>query len=338
MVSIVIPVRNEERYVSRCLDALLQQEGLAAPLEIIVVDGLSDDRSREIVTCYTNSGQGAVRLLANPRRITSSALNIGIAAARGEVIIILGAHTVVAPDFVAESLAALGRSAADCVGGTLTTVGESDIARAIALAMSSPFGVGDARFRYSNVEGFVDTVAFGAYRRAVFARIGLFDEELVRNQDDEFNYRLRESGGRIYLAPSIRAKYFSRSTFTRLFSQYLQYGFWKVRVAQKHPRMMQWRHFVPAAFVSALAGLGLLSLFSNSARWALAALLSVYLAASLATSTAIAAKRGWRYLPLLPLAFACLHFGYGVGFLIGLVRFWRFGLRSVWSETGGRAG
>jgi hypothetical protein len=226
----------------------------------------------------------------------------------------------------------------------MKAIGNNPFGKAVALATSTPFGVGGGRFHYSDEEEYVDTVYMGAWPLRVFEKIGLFDEELVRDQDDEFNYRLREQGGRILLSPNIRSEYAVRSAPSALWQQYFQYGYWKVRVLQKHPRQMSLRQFVPPAFVLALlfpillfllSFLGLpspvLSLPSSLLRPLSLMIPSIYLFANLGASFWTASKRGWRSLPLLPLIFAILHLSYGLGFLVGLVKF-----ANRWSDKLGK--
>ena len=248
-------------------------------------------------------------------------------------------HCEVAPDYIRCCVSHLLRDGVEAVGGPLETIGESATARAIATAMSSRFGVGGSAFRVATSSTrFTDTVAFPAYTRAVIDRGGPFDEELVRNQDDEYNYRLRKLGVRILLAADVRSRYYSRATLTKLGSQYFQYGYWKVRILQKHPRQMQWRQFVPPLFVATLlAGVLLLPVFP-AARFFTGLLLSLYAAAVILAALLSAGRSKWQSLPLLPLAFATLHFSYGLGFLFGLLKFWnRFGKRSGSSEGHGIA-
>jgi GT2 family glycosyltransferase len=209
---------------------------------------------------------------------------------------------------------------ADCVGGALENIGEGFWGQAISLAMSSPFGVGDAHFRYSHQERYVDTLAFGAYRREVFDKIGLFDEKLVRNQDYDLNYRLRKAGGKILLTPAIKSQYYTRSSLRKLWSQYFRYGFWKVQMLRKHPRSVRVRQLVPPLFVSVLLLSGALSSISSLSAWVFAMVVVSYLCLSLAFSFSIAARNGWRHLPILPVIFACLHLSWGLGFLYSLAR------------------
>jgi hypothetical protein len=215
----------------------------------------------------------------------------------------------------------------DGVGGPLDTIGLTPRAAAIAAAMSSWFGVGGSAFRtVRDRTQLTDTVAFPGYTRAVMARAGDFDEELVRNQDDEYNYRLRKMGARILLAADVRARYYSRSSFASLWRQYLQYGYWKVRVMQKHPRQMQPRHFVPVMFVAALV-LSAVAAVVSPLGWVLAAAtLLAYGAATVAAVIAVRRTHAVASWWLLPVAFTTLHVSYGVGMLAGLVKFagrWR---------------
>jgi succinoglycan biosynthesis protein ExoA len=320
LVSAIVAMRDEETFIGKCLDSLAAQDYPQALLEVLVVDGRSTDRSREIVSAKQPS-LPHLRLLDNEKRISPAAFNIGLRESGGQVVIIISAHCYLAPDYVSRCVERLSKTDADCVGGPIQTIGETDTARAIALAMSSPFGVGDALFRYSDHEQYVDTLAFGAYRREVFQRVGLFDEELAGNEDDEFNYRLRSHGGKLLLTPAIRSFYYGRGSFAALCQQYFRYGLGKVRVTVRHPGQIRLRHLIPALFVASLVVSALLSLISPWFTLLLATIVGCYLVVSLSASVRVAAREGWRYVPLLPAAFACLHLSYGAGFLIGLGRF-----------------
>ena len=319
-VSVLIPMRNEERHIESCLRSLARQDYPRERFEVLVLDGASSDRSRDIVEEFAAGEELNLRLIDNPGRTTARGLNLGIAHARGDVIARVDAHAAVAPDFLRQSVDALTTTDADGVGGPIESVGRGLIGEAIALAMSSPFGVGNAHFRYSREAQYTDTVAFPTYRRQIFDRIGPFAEDVDYGEDDEFHYRLGDAGGRLLLTPKIRSTYYTRSSLPDLFRQYLAYGRAKVEVLRRHPRQARLRQFVPAAFVTALLGLGLLSLAARPFRRLLVLLLAVYLLASSLASLRIASQRGWRYAPLLPLTFACLHTAYGLGFLGSLLR------------------
>jgi succinoglycan biosynthesis protein ExoA len=238
------------------------------------------------------------------------------------VIVRVDGHCEVAPDYVRRCVTHL-RDGADAVGGPLETIGQTPMASAIALAMSSTFGVGNAAFRtVSHRTMTVDTVAFPAYTRAVVDRLGRFDEELVRNQDDEYNYRLRRHGGVIRLASDIRSRYYSRGSLRSLWRQYFQYGYWKVRVLQKHPRQMCLRQFVPPVFVATLAILAVLAIWSAWARAAFLTVVALYAAASVLQALRLAWRAPSR-LVRLPVVFGTVHVAYGSGFLTGLIAFRR---------------
>ena len=323
LVTIIMPVRNEAAYIQRSLGAVLAQTYPADHLEVMVVDGMSDDGTRPLVKAMARESSIHVELLDNPDLIVPPAFNRGLARAAGEMIIRVDGHCEIAPDYVECCIAALHETGADCVGGAMVTVGETAVAGTIATAQSSSFGVGGATFRVGSETGrYVDTIAFGAYRRDVFDRIGGYDEELVRNQDDEFNFRLIQSGGKIWLDPSIHSVYYSRASFRKLWRQYYQYGFYKVRVIQKRGGVPSLRHLVPALFVLGLIVTLLAALLAGRRRLALLIPLPYMVAAF--TASVSAARGRWWMLPLLPIAYLTLHLAYGVGFLHG-VWHWREG-------------
>ncbi len=333
LVSVIVAMRNEEAYIRKCLDSLAEQDYPADRLEVLVIDGRSTDGSRQIVS-ETGHRLLNLHLLDNEKRISPAAFNIGIKSAQGQVVTIISAHSYLAADYVSRCVEYLARTGADCVGGPIKTIGEHPTAKAIALAMSSPFGVGDAVFRYSQKERYVDTLAYGAYRRDVFERVGLFDEGMAGSEDDEFNYRLRRHGGKLFLTPAIRSFYYGRTSLRDLWTQYFRYGFGKVRVIQKHPTLAKVRHLIPAVFVASLVTTTALSLFNSLFALLLALILSSYVLVSLALSARIASREGWKYLPFLPAAFACLHFAYGTGLLLGVAQFLLVGKRRAGQNNG----
>ncbi len=321
-VTVIMPVRNEGAYIKRSLGAVLAQDYPVEQLEILVVDGMSTDGTREYIAALA-AADARVRLIDNQDCIVPYALNIAIVQARGDILIRVDGHCEIAPDYVSSCVAKLQETGADAVGGPIETIGETPSAEAIALAMTSWFGMGGSAFRtVRDREMWVETVAFPAYPRKTIERIGLFDEEFVRNQDDEYNYRLLKQGGKILLCPQIRSRYYSRASLRKLWRQFYQYGVWKVRVLQKHPRQMRLRQFVPFAFVLSLLVTLLLPPF-----WPIATLiLMLYLIADSTASFALARQHGWKYLPALLVAHPTMHVAYGLGFLAGLIRFagrWR---------------
>jgi succinoglycan biosynthesis protein ExoA len=325
-VTVIMPIRNEAAFIGRSLGAVLAQDYPHDLLDVLVVDGRSTDKTRDVVRSVAN-GYARVRLLDNPAGIVATGLNLALKEARGDVIVRVDGHCEVPPHYVRTCVKHLDEDQVDGVGGAVRTVGDTLTARAIATAMSCKFGVGNSAFRTTRgVSQLTDTVAFPAYTRAAITRAGPYDEELVRNQDDEYNYRLRSLGARILLAGDVESIYHGRASLRRLCRQYFEYGYWKVRVMQKHPRQMRARQAAPALLVLSLALGTLLSLLSPLAAYATAVLLLVYLAATAAASVA-QARTDWRMLPILPLAFVTLHVAYGLGFLTGLVAF-----RRRWSQ------
>jgi cellulose synthase/poly-beta-1,6-N-acetylglucosamine synthase-like glycosyltransferase len=320
-ISLLLPIRNEAAYIEQGLLAILAQDYPANSMEILIADGMSTDNTRSLIRDFAVlHPQLQIYILDNPGEIVPTGINIALRQAKGEIIIRVDGHTLIAPDYVRQCVEALQRTHADNVGGKMNAIGSNPFGKAVALATSTPFGIGGGRFHYSDTEEWVDTVYMGAWPRRVFDEIGLFDEELVRDQDDEFNYRLRENGGRILLSPAIRSEYTVRSTPSALWRQYFQYGYWKVRVLQKHHRQMSLRQFVPPVFVLALIGSAFLALSSILRPLSLVIPL-FYLVANLGASFLTASKRRWGAFPLLPIIFAILHLSYGLGFLVGLVRF-----------------
>ena len=321
-VSILLPIRNEAAYIDRCMAAVRSQDYGRKNYEILIADGMSNDGTRDKLKAH-RINDSRVKVFDNPGKIVARGLNILTQHAKGEILIRVDGHCVIAPDYVSNCVRHLQSGATDGVGGPMESIGEDTISQAIALAMSARFGVGYCCFRTeSGQTKLVDTVPFPAYTRAIIDKVGPYDEEMVRNQDDEYNYRIRKAGGRILLAADVRSTYYSRGSLKKLWHQYYQYGFYKVRVLQKLPAQMRPRHFVPFLFVLALI-ITTVFLFLFTWGWlTLAGILGVYLLVNLFFSFTIAQKEGWQYLRYLPVTFATLHLSYGIGFLVGLFTFW----------------
>lgn len=317
-VSVIVPCRNEERYIARCLDSIAATDYPRERLEVLVVDGVSEDRTRAIVADY-GARYPFIRLLDNPGRIPPTAVNTGIRAARGEILVRVDAHGVYPPNYIPALVAALQQSGADSVGGVLVTLPANDtaIAQGIAIAMSHPFGVGNSYFRVGVREPrWVDTIAFFCCRRETFDRVGLFDETLARDEDSEFNGRLIQAGGRILLVPHVTAQYYARDSLWQLARMYHQYGYSKPLVARKLGRVTTVRQLVPAGFVSALAAATLALPWVPGAAALLVAAVVPYLVAVAACAIGAGLRRGGlRTVAALGLAFPIVHFSYGLGFL-----------------------
>ena len=320
-VSIVIPCRNEEKFIGKCLDSILANDYPKDRLEILVVDGMSEDGTRTTVQSYAHN-YAFMRLLDNPKKIPPAALNIGIANAKGEIIMRMDAHSTYSPHYISGLIGWLEKTQADNVGGVCITLPATQtfMAEAIALALSHPFGVGNAYFRIGVKEPrWVDTVPFGCYRREVFDRVGMFDERLVRNQDIEFNMRLRRAGGKLFIVPEIQSYYFCRANLGGLWRQNFQNGQWNIYTVALTGKLLSWRHFVPLCFVAGLLGSGLLSLKFSSFRWLFGAISTAYLVSAVIASLANSRERLARALVLLPLVFLVLHLSYGLGSLWGIM-------------------
>ena len=315
-ISVLMPVRNEEAFIERALDSVVTAAERVTGHEIIVVDGMSDDGTRAIVARLQESVAN-LRLLDNPQRTVPHAMNLGVKAATGDIIIRLDGHAEMTPDFMAAALRELAaHPECACVGGPIENVDLNATAAVVSSAMSSPFGVGNARFRTGGSEGYVDTLAFGAYRRADLEAIGLFDEKLVRNQDDELNFRLLKAGRKIWFSHAIRSRYYVRSSLSKVFKQYFQYGYWKVYVNRKHSTVTNLRQLAPPLLVLTTFVLVLAGLFVSEARLLLALVLICYLAG--ASYFALRASTNPKRVPAIVLAFATLHASYGLGYLSGV--------------------
>lgn len=318
-VTLVVAMRNEASNIGRCLESLAAQDYPPDQLEILVYDGESTDSSVAIAEEFAAARPGwAVR--PNHRRIQAAAWNTGIETASGEIVGIVSGHSELGPAYVRSAVEALRRTGADMVGGPVRPIGDSPVGEAVAIALSTPFGVGGAKHRYLTEPAVVDTVFMGLCKRETWLRFP-FDETMVRNQDDEMSYRLLDSGGTIVCDPAIQSLYRNRSTLTGLWHQYFDYGRWKVKVLRAHPRQTRLRHLAPIALVSTLAvggGVGLVSPFVR--RVAFAEFL-LYGTATIAASV--------RYRdPLRPasalrlmLVYPILHVAYGLGMVAGLMQF-----------------
>lgn len=322
-VSVIIPCRNEETFIKKCLDSIMQQDYPKDKIELLVVDGMSTDGTRGLINDLMKLNEG-VKMIDNPDKIVPRAMNMGIKSACGEVIVRMDVHSIYKKDYISKCVKYLYERNADNVGGILITVpgGKTVFAEAIAFAISHPFGVGNAYFRIGTSEPrYVDTVPFGCYRKEVFEKIGLFDEDLIRNQDDEFNLRLLRNGGKILLVPEIISYYVARDSLSKLARMYFHYGYFKPLVAMKIGSVLTLRQLIPVIFVGSLALSFLSSLLFRPLIWVFGVILLTYLIANATFSFFIAVKKGLRYLPVLPAVFSAIHISYGIGYLKGILDF-----------------
>ena len=306
LVSIVIPCRNEEPYIARCLDSALASDYPRERLEILVADGRSSDGTRPLLVRYV-ALHPTIVLLDNPRGTTPAGLNVAIRAASGDIVILMDTHVLYPPDYIPRLVAGLQESGADKVGGVFVAVpaDDSPTAQAIAVGLSHRFGVGN-------------TVPFGCYRRETFDRIGMFDEELIRNQDDEFNFRLITRGGRVLLLPDVLCRYLARRSFRQLARRNYEDGYFTPLVARKAGRVMTVHQLIPAALVGCLSSSAALALWIPAARYLFALVAGGYALLVALFAARAGRPHGLRCAAALTLVFPVLHFSYGCGSLRGI--------------------
>lgn len=323
MLSVICPIFNEEKYIAKCIDSILEQDYPKDDLEILFIDGISTDKTREIITRYIDK-YPFIKILDNPKKIVPYAMNIGIKASRGEIIIRLDGHAEYPANYFSALVKNLKKLDADNVGALCETLpcGPSDKELAIAEALSSSFGMGNSYFRIGcNEIRQVDTVPFGCFKREVFEKVGLYDNELIRNQDDELNGRITKNGGKIYLIPSIVTKYFARDKISKVSRMFFQYGVYKPLVNKKLGSPATIRQFFPLAFVLGLIIGGILSCFSWIISIVYVTVLALYLLLA-CYFTAKSVRRTGRFGLFLcqPLTYLTIHTCYGWGYLVGIYK------------------
>jgi len=322
-VSIIVPCYNEKNTIRKLLEAIYAQTYPRADLEVVIADGMSTDGTRAEIAAFADANpQLHIAVADNPRRIIPAALNCALAEAQGEIILRLDGHSLPHPDYVERCVADLEAGLGDNVGGIweIQPGAQTRLARSIAAAAAHPLGVGDAFYRHAVKAAEVDTVPFGAFKRELLALIGFFNEDLLTNEDYEFNARIRKSGGKVWLDPSIRSVYFARSTLPALARQYARYGFWKCRMLRRYPGTLRWRQALPPLFVLTLLGGLLLAIFLPIFRLLLAAEILVYgmILALAGVQSAVRQKTPFLVIGL-PFAIATMHIAWGAGFLWSMI-------------------
>jgi glycosyltransferase involved in cell wall biosynthesis len=318
-ISFVIPCRNEAKYISETINSILNQKNQYKDIEIIVVDGLSTDGTREIIS-ELSSKDSRVKLIDNEKLITPIALNLGIQKVSGNFIFILGAHSKIANDYI-EKCMDIFRTHTDvsCAGGPINSIGITSIGKAIASAMSSPIGVGNAKHRFPQYEGYAEMACFPVFKREVFDKIGMFDEKLIRNQDDDFCFRLRKSGGKVYISHTVKSFYYVRENLKSLFKQYFEYGYWRVVLLRKHKIPIAFRQQVPFLFFLAILILFFCGFISYNLFIAFI-LPIVYSGIILLYSLKVVIADKEKYGYLLPTVIPVLHLSYASGFFKGIIK------------------
>ncbi len=317
LCSIVIPSRNEEKFIGHCIESVIAQGFPKNELELLIVDGMSQDTTRDIVQKYAQQ-YPFIKLLENPQQITPCALNIGIKAAQGEIIIRMDAHATYNPDYISKCLQHLQESKADNVGGTMITLPRENtfMGQLIVAVLTSRFGVGNSDFRTGTKQPKeTDTVFGGCYHRKIFDRVGLFNEKLPSSQDMEFNLRLKKQGGRIMLFPDVVSYYYTRSDLRSFCRNNFRNGVWAVMpIKYSEIIPVSWRHFIPLFFVISVLVSGMLIFVNRNLSWILVFIVSLYLAVALYFSSKTALnKKDWKYVVVLPFMYLSLHVLYGLG-------------------------
>ena len=326
-VSFILPVINEVKLIKCTINSILNQVYIdQVDYEILISDGGSTDGTLEIISNIILNNPN-VHLIKNSQKIVSSGFNLALNKVNGEIIIRVDGHCKIEQNYIEKCYNLLMETDADIVGGVIETISSGLIGNAISIAQSYRFGVGGVKFRNkdSKEAGYVDTLAFGAHRREIFADIGGYDEEMVCNQDDEFNHRVLQAGKKIWMDPTIKIKYYSRSSFSNLFKQYFNYGCFKVRGIQKRRQIISIRHLIPATFVVGLMGT-LIPGFILQQPWFFSSVLTIYMIINILFSIIVAPSIS--LIPLLFLSYWTLHLGYGLGFIWGFIRF-----LGKWSDT-----
>ena len=333
-VSVILPVRNEEEYIESCVYSIFKQDYPIDKMEVVFVDGCSEDRTVELLH-QLSAQYPQIKVLHNPNKTVPYAMNIGIRASSASIIVRLDAHAEYPEDYVRLCVESLLLKDCDNAGGVFETRGRGFVGDAIACMLKTPFGVGNASYRLTDQDGYVDTVPFGCYRRELFERIGYYDERLTRNQDNELNYRIRKSGGRIWLNHNIRVLYYCRNTIWGIMKMGYMNGKWNVITTALVPGSMGIRHFVPFAFVLCTL-IGLTGLLFNSILLSalLALMWGAYLVLDAFYAWDIAKEKGGKYLPIELLLFPAFHLAYGTGSIIGILHLPNF-LKDNGSRTGG---
>jgi len=323
LVTIIVPCRNEENTIRLLLEAILKQTYPKDRMEVVVADGMSTDRTRERISDFKRDHSDLlIAIIDNPKQTIPSGLNLAIRASKGEIIVRLDAHSAPDPDYVARCEDALKKGLGDSVGGVwdIRPGGAGWMAKSIAKAASHPLGVGDAQYRFADSAQEVDTVPFGAFYKDLIDRIGGFNENLLTNEDYEFNVRLRQSGGRIWLDPAIRSSYFSRSNLTGLARQYWRYGYWKAKMLRQYPTSIRWRQVLPPLFVVSLVILPILWSQIGLAGWIFVIELASYLLIlSLAGFQSSWKNKDASLILGVPLAISTMHLAWGSAFIFSMI-------------------
>lgn len=319
-VSVVIPVLNEEHYIKECLDSLIKQDYPKKFLEVILVDGLSDDKTLDIINDYIKK-YSFIKLYMNSHRTVQYAMNIGISNATGKYIVRMDAHAWYANDYISMCVKYLQKTKAQNVGGTTVVRGKSKMQKVIAAAYHSPFALGGSKHYDENFEGYADTVAWGAFDREYLLKLGMYDKNLPRSEDDDLNFRIEKSGGKVFITPKIKSIYYPKETLSKLFKQYFDYGTWKVAVIKKHHKPSRIVHLIPMLFVLFIVLFGAFSFCFDFIAKIFFGIMSIYFMLDIYFSFNNKYAKKLSDKVLLTITHFVIHISYGLGFWNGIFKF-----------------
>lgn len=321
-VSVIVPILNEEKYIRSFLDSLLYQDYPKENLEIILIDGMSNDGTLEIIKSYLEK-YNFIKLIKNPRKTVQHALNLGIDNSNGEYIVRMDAHAWYQKDYISKCIETITKVNANNVGGPTIVKGKSFIQNIIAACYSCPFALGGSKHYEKDFEGYADTVSWGCFKKDYLVSIGKYDENMPRSEDDDLNFRILENGGKIYINPEIKSEYYPKETFIKLFKQYFNYGVWKIALIKKHGKIPRLSQYIPMIFTIFLIVFGFLSIFSGFFKNLLSLGLLLYIIMNLYFSMNSSLDTIFEKI-LLAWANFVIHISYGLGFIYGKFKFYKF--------------
>lgn len=320
-VSVVMPILNEEKYIEKCLNSLILQDYPKENLEILLVDGMSDDDTVKIINKYLKK-YSFIKLLSNPKKTVQYGLNIGIENAHGDYIVRMDAHASYANDYISQCIKYLKKTQAQNVGGPTIVRGVDFVQKIVAAAYHSPFALGASRHYEENFEGYADTVAWGSFKKQTLKDLDMYDERLPRSEDDDLNFRITKNGGKIFITPEIKSIYYPKDSFKKLFNQYFNYGLWKVAVIKKHRKPSRIAHLIPMLFVAFIAIFGILSIISKFFLISFLSVMGIYFILDFYFSFTNKYTKSLKSKIGLMLAHFVIHISYGLGFWTGIFKFW----------------
>lgn len=319
IISIVLAVKNESGYIEKCLESCYNQTLNKELYEVIVIDGKSSDNTVSIVKEFElKYPDFNIRIFQNPKEIQASGWNIGIKKSKSDFVVILGGHTVIAPDFLEKNLELHQKYDVPCTGGVVTAIGLDRKSISIGMAFNSTLGAGNAKYWYGDKEEFVETVAFGMYKRFVFEGVGYFDEKIVRGQDWDLNYRITQKFGKLLFSPKIKSYYYARTSFKKLWKRQFDAGKWKVYIIKKFPQSILARHLIPPLFSLGIILTLFFSIYFNKIYISLFYIILYFLLILITIIKNSKQKVNFIYLFI---TYFIIHFGYGIGFLYGIIKF-----------------